>query len=249
MKAAIRRWLARAGWQLVRTPERDPTFLADLSEADRAIAERVRPFTLTGPERRASLLQAVDHVVRHRIDGDIVECGVWRGGSMMAAALALQQRGDTARTLWLYDTFEGMSEPTDADRSHDGSAAAAQLAATARGQGVWCEAGLDDVQANLWSTGYPRERIRFVQGKVEDTIPAALPARIALLRLDTDWYESTRHELEHLYPLLAPGGVLIIDDYGHWQGARRAVDEYFAGRGPAHYLHRVDYTARMLIKP
>ena len=114
---------------------------------------------------------------------------------------------------------------------------------------MWCEAGLDDVRANLLGTGYPPERIHFVQGKVEDTLPATLPERVALLRLDTDWYESTAHELKHLYPLLQPHGVLIIDDYGHWQGARRAVDEYFAGSSAAHYLHRVDYTARMLIKP
>lgn len=249
MKRLIQKTLQQAGWQLQHTASEEAAKVADLSEAERAIVARVAPFTLTGPERRASLLQAVDHVVRHRIDGDIVECGVWRGGSMMAVALALIARGQTHRHLWLYDTFEGMSEPTEADRAHTGESAAAQLARTAKGEGVWCEAGLDDVQANLWSTGYPKEHLHFVQGKVEDTIPAAMPERIALLRLDTDWYESTRHELQHLYPRLAQHGPLIIDDYGHWQGARRAVDEYFADAGPAHYLHRVDYTARMLIKP
>ena len=168
---------------------------------------------------------------------------------MMAVALALLARGQSHRHLYLYDTFEGMSEPTEADRSHTGESAQAQLARTARGEGVWCEAGLEDVQANLAATGYPAERIHFVRGKVEDTIPGTVPEKIALLRLDTDWYESTRHELQHLYPRLSRFGPLIIDDYGHWQGARRAVDEYFAGRGPDHYLHRVDYTARMLIKP
>lgn len=249
MKSLIKTTLARLGWALTHTASRDAQSLADLSEADRAIVHRVSPFTLTGLERRASLIGAVDHLVRHRIAGDIVECGVWRGGSMMAVALALMARGDTSRELFLYDTFEGMSEPGAADRSHDGSSAAEQLARTARGQGVWCEAGLDDVQANLWSTGYPRERIHFVPGKVEDTIPGTLPERIALLRLDTDWYESTRHELQHLYPRLSSRGVLLIDDYGHWQGARQAVDEYFAGSGAELYLHRVDYTARLLIKP
>ena len=73
-----------------------------------------------------------------------------------------------------------------------------------------------------------------------------MPERIALLRIDTDWYESTRHELVHLYPRLSPGGVLIIDDYGHWQGARKAVDEYFqAGL----FLNHIDYTGRLAIKP
>jgi hypothetical protein len=90
--------------------------------------------------------------------------------------------------------------------------------------------------------------MHFVKGKVEDTIPASTPDRIAILRLDTDWYASTRHELEHLYPLLAPGGVLIIDDYGHWEGCRQAVDEYFASRNLQVLLNRVDYTGRIAVK-
>jgi hypothetical protein len=249
IKRHLKQWLAGRGWELSHVASREAQALADLNAADRATVQRVAPYTLTGLDRRASLIGAVDHLVRHGIEGDIVECGVWRGGSMMAIALALMARGDTARHLYLYDTFEGMSEPGAEDRSHDGVAAAQQLARTERGQGVWCEAGLDDVQANLWSTGYPREQIHFVQGKVEDTMPATLPGAVALLRLDTDWYESTRHELQHLYPRLARHGVLIIDDYGHWQGARQAVDEYFAGQGADHFLHRVDYTARLMIKP
>jgi hypothetical protein len=249
IKQILKKTLAGLGWELVHSATRDAQALADLPAAERDIIERVAPFTMTSLGRRASLLQAVNHVLDRGIAGDIVECGVWRGGSMMAVALALLARGDTSRDLYLFDTFEGMSEPTAADRSHDGVAAQLQLERTARGQGVWCEAGLADVQANLWSTGYPRERIHFVQGRVEDTIPGTLPKRIALLRLDTDWYESTRHELRHLYPRLQSQGVLIIDDYGHWQGARQAVDEYFAGSVPPPYLHRVDYTARLLVKP
>src|SRR5690606_24776929 len=102
--------------------------------------------------------------------------------------------------------------------------------------------------SNMVSTGYPMERCHFVEGKVEDTIPATVPDRISLLRLDTDWYESTRHELEHLWPLLQPGGVLIIDDYGHFEGARKAVDEYFLDRSDAPLLNRIDYTGRIAIK-
>ncbi|MBQ0929619.1 class I SAM-dependent methyltransferase [Ideonella sp. 4Y16] len=248
MKSIVKAALAGAGWELSRPAEREDQALADLSEADRAIVRRVAPFTMTGLERRASLLGAVDHVVRHRIPGDIVECGVWRGGSMMAIALALMARGDTSRHLYLYDTFEGMSAPTEHDRALSGEAAADQLARTGRDHPLWAVASLEDVQANLASTGYPAERIHFVRGKVEDTIPATLPGAVALLRLDTDWYESTRHELQHLYPLLARHGLLIIDDYGHWQGARRAVDEYFAAQPEPVFLHRVDYTARLVVK-
>jgi O-methyltransferase len=248
MKQILKSALARAGLELARTADRQSAAIADLAPADRALVLRVDPFTMTSLDRRASLLGAIDHVVRHGVAGDIVECGVWRGGSMMLAALALMARGDTSRDLWLYDTFEGMSAPGAEDRAATGESAAAQLARTPRGEGVWCEAGLADVRANLASTGYPQERIHFVEGKVEDTIPATLPARIALLRLDTDWYESTRHELRHLYPLLSRQGILLVDDYGYWQGARQAVDEYFAARPGPVYLHRVDNTARLVVK-
>jgi hypothetical protein len=252
MKHIVKAAFAKAGWEFVRTTDREAGALVDLSPADREIVLRVSPYTMTGPERRASLLGAIDHVVRHRIPGDIVECGVWRGGSMMAVALALMARGDTSRHLYLYDTFEGMSAPTDEDRSANGESAQEQLARTDREHAVWAYASLDDVQANVYATGYPREHIHFIQGKVEDTIPQTLPERIALLRLDTDWYESTRHELLHLYPLLSRHGLMIIDDYGHWQGARQAVDEYFAqrlaeGADPV-FLHRIDYTARLVVK-
>jgi len=248
MKQILKSALARAGLEVAKSADRRSAALADLGAADQALIDRVEPFTMTSLDRRASLLGAIDHVLKHGIEGDVVECGVWRGGSMMLVALALMARGDTSRDLWLYDTFEGMSEPTDADAAASGESAAAQLARTPRGEGVWCEAGLDDVQANLWSTGYPRERIHFVQGKVEDTIPGTLPGRVALLRLDTDWYESTAHELLHLYPRLSRHGILVIDDYGHWQGARRAVDEYFEAQAEPVYLHRVDYTARLVVK-
>lgn len=248
MKHLIKAALARAGWELTRAADRESQAIADLSDADRAIVQRVAPYTMTGLERRASVIGAVDHIVRHRIAGDFVECGVWRGGSMMAMALALMARGDTSRHLYLYDTFEGMSEPTEHDKALGGELAKSQLERTDRDHPLWAVAGLDDVRANLASTGYPAERIHYVQGKVEDTIPGTQPERIALLRLDTDWYESTRHELQHLYPRLARHGVLVIDDYGHWQGARRAVDEYFAASREPVFLHRVDYTARLVIK-
>lgn len=248
MKRLLKAALSRAGWELSRTADRDVQTSADLSDADRKIIQRVAPYTMTSLERRASLLGAVDHVVKHGIAGDIVECGVWRGGSMMAVALALMARGDTSRHLYLYDTFEGMSEPTEADKALSGESAQAQLERTDRGHALWAVAGLEDVQATLASTGYPAERIHYVRGKVEDTIPGTLPERIALLRLDTDWYESTRHELNHLYPRLSRHGVLIVDDYGHWQGARQAVDEYFADAAEPVFLHRVDYTARLVIK-
>ena len=212
----------------------------------------VRKYTRTSPERIHSLVEAVKYISRTQIPGAIVECGVWRGGSMMAAAKTLKSLGDTSRELYLYDTYEGMSPPTDADVMHDGRSASELLKKDlppGDDRSVWCYAPLEGVQGALALTGYPKERMHFVQGKVEETVPANCPETIALLRLDTDWYESTKHELEHLYPRLARGGVLIIDDYGHWQGSRKATDEYIAANPNFGLLTRVDYGARLVIKP
>src|SRR5262249_10159363 len=150
--------------------------------------------------------------------------------------------------LYLYDTFEGMTKPTELDKSYDGAAASDQLKSVPERTGVWCYAQLDEVRANLLSTSYPTEHLHFIRGRVEDTIPTQVPPQIALLRLDTDWYESTRHELEHLYPLLSHGGVIIIDDYGHWQGAKKATDEFFNAMRTPILFNRLDYTGRIAVK-
>jgi hypothetical protein len=202
---------------------------------------------MTSPERMYALYESVRYIVAAGIPGDIVECGVWRGGSSVMAAVTLAEIGATRR-LWLYDTFEGMPPPGEHDVRYSGEHARASLKSEERVAGAandWAWATLDDVRANLAATGHAD--VEYVVGRVEETIPANAPGQIALLRLDTDWYESTRHELEQLYPRLAEGGVLIIDDYGHWQGARRAVDEYFANRPIL--LNRIDYTGRIAVKP
>jgi O-methyltransferase len=249
VKRLVQRTLRALGYELrrVRGSPADGN-LRDLSEQERTVIGAVRPFTNTSVERIASLINATTHVSENRILGDIAECGVWRGGSMMAVALTLLARGDRSRKLFLYDTYEGMSEPTEHDTTPWGDSASAMLGRYRRGTGPWCYASIDDVRANLVSTGYPQEQIIMVAGKVEDTLPKHLPGELSLLRLDTDWYESTKHELTYLYPLLVRRGILIIDDYGHWQGARKAVDEYFQAQAGAHFLHRIDYTGRLLVK-
>jgi hypothetical protein len=226
-----------------------PHSVADLSAQQKQIMAAAKPFTMTSRERMAALINAVTHVTQNGIAGDIAECGVWRGGSMMIVALTLLAQGDRSRSLYLFDTFEGMSAPTADDKSLDGVPADVQLEGAPRGIGIWCYASLDDVRTNILSTGYPKEKILLIKGKVEETIPRHIPSSLALLRLDTDWYESTKHELTHLYPLLQTNGILILDDYGHWQGSKKAVDEYFKEHGGNVYLHRIDYTGRMLVKP
>ncbi|HEY6816349.1 MAG TPA: TylF/MycF/NovP-related O-methyltransferase [Croceibacterium sp.] len=228
-----------------------PEAQKEIPEADAGdleILKRVKPFTLTSNANLWATMQAVKYVEQRGIPGDIVELGVWRGGQSMTAALTLERVGGNRR-LWLYDTFAGMPEPGEHDfKAATGESAMAQWNKTQDGKGFsqWCCASLEDVQANLGSTGH--RDVRYVQGMVEDTLrePANLPDQIAILRLDTDWYESTKAELDILYPRLSPGGVLIIDDYGSWGGAKKATDEYFAQQ--AIFLHRIDHTARLMIR-
>jgi O-methyltransferase len=199
-------------------------------DSEKRICETVQPYTVTDRRRVLALVEAVRHVVRAGVPGDIVECGVFRGGSMMAVALTLLELGVRDRDLRLYDTFEGMSAPTKRDVAEPTGMAATDKFPQVRhenGEGSdWCFAPLEEVRRNMESTGYPAERVHYVKGKVEDTLPAQAPERIALLRLDTDFYESTLHEMRHLWPRLSRGGVIMIDDYLWWRGAREAVDEY-----------------------
>jgi hypothetical protein len=244
--------LRRLGYQLEPVPRAGQLERShpDLDTAFASIHSRCAPFTMTSVERMYALWDAVRHVCRRGIPGDIVECGVWRGGSAMVAALTLAQEEDTERRLWLYDTFAGMSEPSERDVTIHGMSARDnwQSISTTPGDPTMAAASLSEVQANMTSTGIAENRVEYVKGPVEQTIPSTIPDRIALLRLDTDWYESTRHELEHLWDRVEPGGVLIVDDYGHWAGARQAVDEFFARHKDAPLLARVDYTGRMGVK-
>lgn len=211
---------------------------------------QVRPYTMTSPERLFALYQSVIYTIEHGLPGDFVECGVWKGGSSMMIVKTLLQLGVTDRVLWMYDTYEGMSEPTEEDRDYSGKPAGQLLDASEKADAysVWCYSSMEEVQENLSRTGYPQTQIRFIKGKVEDSIPGAIPDHISLLRLDTDWYASTMHELVYLYPLLAKNGILIIDDFGHWEGAKKAVLEYFDKQGPRPLINRIDDTGRIITK-
>jgi hypothetical protein len=221
-----------------------PDFDADLID----LCERVEPYTLTPPARIAELRSAVRYVIEADISGAFVECGVWRGGSMMVIAETLQSLGVSDRDLYLFDTFTYVPEPGEHDHDVFGSHADEYFDAAVE-SGVFDHLPIEQVRRLLEATGYPPERFHFVEGKVEDTLPEHAPETVALCRLDTDWYESTIHEMEHLYPRIPAGGVLLVDDYGHYLGAKKAVDEYFAARDEAVLLHRIDFSARLVIKP
>jgi len=226
-----------------------------LAQWERRIVDEARPHTMTSLERIVATIDAVAYVVRRDIPGALVECGVWRGGSVLAMIRALQRHGVDDRDVYLFDTFEGMTRPTERDTSRFDSPAL-QVWTSSKGEHTqpWHSFfdpnsfNIETVRALILGTGYSEGRIHFVKGRVEDTLPDAAPTDVALLRLDTDWYDSTWHELVHLYPRVSIGGVLMIDDYGHWDGCRAAVDRYFQEvEGPI-FLSRIDYTGRVGVK-
>jgi hypothetical protein len=183
------------------------------------------------------------------IEGDIVECGVWRGGSMMLAALKLIELKNTERNLYLFDTFEGMTIPTDIDTlATDNRVNAKTIFIQKKKKGGWAVSSIEEVRNNFKFIPYPKDNVYFIKGKVEETLPYEGIKKIALLRLDTDWYESTKQELETLFDKIENGGVLIIDDYGHWTGAKIAVDEFIKKNKIKIFLSRIDYTGRIGIK-
>ena len=232
-------------------PNQSKDRISDLTEdADfMAIYEKCRPYTLTNIQRMHALYAAVKYAVQNNIPGDFVECGVYKGGSVMMMAYVLEALNHRSRKIYLYDTFSGMAQPSSLDVTYANRAANEMFEQHQEpGFNRWCYSSLEETQKNVMQTGYPEENLIFVKGKVEDTIPETSPELISILRLDTDFYESTYHELTHLYPRLSPRGVFIIDDYGHWKGARKAVDSYFEERGINLLLNRIDYTGRIGLK-
>lgn len=222
----------------------------DIEQQFMELYNQCKTETMTSVERMYGLYKACEYVTKNKVSGDFVECGVWRGGSSMMAAKTFKALGDLNRNFYLYDTYEGMSLPTEHDISIKNEKVLEQWQKHQQEDTkILAKAALDIVKQNMSRTAYPEQLIHYVKGKVEDTIPNTISEQIALLRLDTDWYESTKHELQHLYPRLISGGILIIDDYGHWQGSRKAVDEYFMQLNFFPYLHRLDYTGRLFIKP
>jgi O-methyltransferase len=226
---------------------------ADFTDFEQEAVWRT-PDVVASTEAMVALLRAVEHVAQHRIPGAFVECGVYTGGNIELMIRALQHLDMSDRHIYAYDTFAGMPKPAEIDDRGQGTTLKTMWESHRSDRdgdagSNWMRASLDAVRKRISRLGYPADRLHFVQGLVEQTIPAVIPDRIAILRLDTDFYSSTKHELEHLYPRLCDGGVLIIDDYGAMPGCRIATDEYAAEHGTGWFLHRVDAHVRLTIKP
>jgi O-methyltransferase len=223
----------------------------DFSAHEKVIYSVVGDLAIASPELIAALVRASDYVLDAKIPGAFVECGVFRGGSALAMMMALQYRQCENREFYLYDTFAGMPLPEPIDVYHDGRPALEewQEKKSMDGRSGWVVSTLEETRSVVLRSGYPANNVHLVEGMVESTIPSVVPPEIALLRLDTDFYRSTKHELEHLYPRLQPGGILIIDDYGAFKGSRAAVDEYFGSAERPIFLGRVDANVRIAVKP
>ena len=197
--------------------------------------------TLLSKERIYANIDAVEYVVKNNIEGDIVEIGVWKGGSILAMILALEEL-NTTRNIFLYDTFEGMTEPTLKDYELNNN----RLAQSVLHEPLYkAYSPLEEVKSNIFNNITKEHSISFIKGDICQN--KTFPNKIAVLRLDTDWYESTKYELENFYPLVSKNGVIIIDDYGHWAGSRLATDEFINGKNID--LKEIDYTGRLFIKP
>ncbi|MEO7984567.1 MAG: TylF/MycF/NovP-related O-methyltransferase [Bacteroidota bacterium] len=239
--------LGLLGLKIIRKSRLELVNLSDIEQDNKfwELYKKVRDYTFVPVERSYSLYQTVNYIIKNNIEGDFVECGVWKGGSSMLMAYILKDAGISNRKIWLYDTFEGMTKPGEMDGPEEKDQwEKGKLTETLN---TMCYSPIEEVKANMAKTRYPEESIIIIKGRVEETMPGQLPLKISLLRLDTDWYESTIHELIHLYPLLEKHGVLIVDDYGAWQGARKATDEYFDSI-PNTFLGRIDYTGRIVVK-
>lgn len=208
---------------------------------DAEIAAYVKPYTIVGEDRLNQLLKGIEYVEFNNIPGDYIEIGVLRGGCIIAMILKLIQLGKK-RKIHLYDTFSGMTAPTEHDVDYQGNPGIDVCGLP----NLLCS--LENVKSNidnvLKNYGYPSELIEYHVGDICKTPIEKIPKQIALLRLDTDFYESTKFELDYFEPNLSENngkhGMVIIDDYGHWNGCRKAVDEFLLKNN--RIIRKIDYT-------
>lgn len=242
-------WAAELGCRRI-IPYLPGAFSPSMDREFRLMVRKVCPYTVSSIARMHALYQGVQRIVKTPVPGDVVECGVWRGGSMMLAAETLAACGDRTRKIFLYDTFRGMSEPSEKDVTFYGFSAHEKWAWNKTDRyNRWFYAPLSEVRQNMEKTAYPSGQFVYVQGNLLEPLPQASPSRIALLRIDVDFYSATRRALELFYPRLVRGGVLLMDDYGHWKGARQAADDFFETLGesiPA--FQKVDYSGVVAVK-
>ena len=190
----------------------------------------------------------VDYILDSNIEGAFVECGVQTGKIEMIWMSALKRRNELSRDIYLYDTFTGLTEPGPKDVGiYNGLNSPKDVYNEWKRHNVddvntWCYCPLEKVMRDLHSMHYPFHKLHFIAGDVRETLlnENNIPKKIAILRLDTDWYDSSKVELETMFKYLVPGGVLILDDYFYWKGQKDATDEFFKGTKYQYLITRVN---------
>jgi O-methyltransferase len=230
--------------------ERQVNLIPEISDEDFRFIKSLENYSMCPPAAHWSIIQSIKYISQKKIAGDFVECGVFKGGNLILMNHQMKKL-NLSKKIFAFDTFDGMSEPTVYDKDLKDKSADKTFNNYKDRNEKWCYGSLEEVKKNLeqYDKNY-QNNFNLIKGKVEDTLKKNdnLPDKISLLRLDTDFYESTKIELEVLYPRLSKGGILIIDDYGHWKGSQKAVDEYLDLKNNFYFLHRVDYGTRLLIK-
>jgi O-methyltransferase len=251
IKSVLQLFLSKFGYKIINKNNLEDCIPIEASIHEVDLINNVKNFSMTDLKNLYLSTQAVKYVFEKNIEGDIVECGVWRGGNIIIFK-SLCKKYKLRKKIFAFDTFEGMTTSTKIDLTHKGEKASDLLKKSSitknYGDNIWCYASLDDVKKNIVNLAGSIANINFIKGDVCETLKVTsnLPKKISILRLDTDFYESTKIELETLYPLLQEGGLLIIDDYGYWKGSKKAVDEYFCKS--YQFKHVVNGTCRMIIK-
>lgn len=270
IKKIIRKVFNKSGYDIVRiTPEiiarKHSACVYDYQEEAGKIIERIRPYTMLSYESLITLYQQVRWSELNFIPGDFVECGIWKGGAVGLMAQTNLFFGKNERHIHCFDIFDNICEP---DPKIDGEWAIQQASilsgrppesftgALKPVKNIYASHGgactLEEVKMLIENKiGYPKEYLHYYKGWFQDTLPVNSRSikEIALLRIDADWYASTKICLEYLYDKVVPGGFIIIDDYGTYDGCRKAVDEWITARGKKVFLHHASKDTRYWIKP
>ena len=246
-KLIFNKFINSMGYEVINKNQK----IIELSKTDEKLINLVSNYSMTPKIRIFNLLQSLRHLKYNKIPGDYVECGVWKGGNIILFKKFIENEDPKSnKKIFAFDTFEGMTSPDENDFDLLNKTKAKNLLKKDRKKKTndWGFCSIEDVKINLKKNLRKINNIKLIKGPVEKTLDKKknLPNKISLLRLDTDWYSSTRKELETLYDKVSSGGIIIIDDYGHWGGAKKAVDEFFSNKYV--WMHYVDYACRLIIK-
>ena len=223
----------------------------EINNEEIKIINQCKKYSMGGELRMSVLINLVKLINQKKIKGDFVECGVWRGGNIILFQKLIEYFSIKNKIIYGYDTFEGMTPPSKFDIYQNKKTAKFLMSKEKKNHNlehtIHAICSLDQVKKHI-NDATKINNIKLIKGDVVKTlkINQNLPKKISILRLDTDFYDSTKIELEILYPRIQTGGVLIIDDYGEWKGSKKAVDEYFKNNMP--FLHIIDQSSRYLIK-